>query len=239
MSILNDPSKWQLWNSCVSALGRIGDKRAVDAVVASFRKAQAEWRKTEGMAQLERFHHWEPDMEDHIRALGNLKDARAISVIRQFCDCLKFRTLTNANYRDRIAEVIRVSLAELEGTKESPAEETKRLLDRFVGNVLDGFELQRRIAEIGEAAAPELKRRIQLDGNDSRAAMIAIQRMPPGIACPLVAEGLKCSHRAARSYAVEYMEQHRAECRESAGERAEVEPDAELAARLRLIAHDK
>jgi HEAT repeat protein len=238
LTIMGDSKKFLLHNSCVKALGALADRRAVRQVISSLGKAQTQQRANQRLSQLEKFHNWEPDLDGHVEALGNLGDPEAIPALRELSESLKDTSLyASASYRDRMAEAIRKSLAKLEGTQESPAEETKRLLDRFVANILHGFELEQRIAQIGEAAIPELKRRIRLDGNDSRAAMIAIQKMPPTLAAPMVAEALKCSYSATRHFAVEYMERHAREFRDIAAERSQVEKDKALAAKLRHIAN--
>lgn len=238
LAILGNPEKFNLHNNCVKALGAIGDRRAVGPIISSLRKAQVQERANTGLSQVQQCYNWEPNLDAHVEALGNLGDTEAIGALRELSETLKDRKVyPAASYRDRVAECIRKSLAKLEGTQETPAEEAKRLLDRFVANVLHGFELEKRIAEIGEAAIPELKRRIQMDGNNSRAAMIAIQKMPPALAMPMVAEALKCSYGATRSFAVEYMERHASECRNIAAERLKVEGDQELVAKLRRIAN--
>jgi hypothetical protein len=80
--------------------------------------------------------------------------------------------------------------------------------ERFVAGNEQDFVLTRAAQDLGELAIPELQRRLSdgFEGSEGRAAVIALQGLPPDLALPLIRVAFGSSYNATRFYAAQYLE---------------------------------
>jgi len=91
-----------------------------------------------------------------------------------------------------------------------PKKSFNQIFDDFVANKEHGFVLTNAAEELGADVIPELTQRLKrgLHGKKGRAVVIALGKISPELALPLIEVAFGSSYNATRTFAAEYLANH-------------------------------
>lgn len=107
---------------------------------------------------------------------------------------------------------IKAALAKVEPEHSAQylAEHIVLYLDGHGDEKLDAYKVTDAVTPIGERAVPTIRNWLSknLNRQGGRAAVVAVHKLPPEVALPVVEDALKSSHPTVRNFARDYLLQH-------------------------------